>query len=45
VYKELPDLALTKSLENDSKMGLIKPTFKIITPEVTGNLTNSGRVV
>ncbi len=37
MYKELPDLALTKSLENDSKMGLIKPTFKIITPEVTGS--------
>jgi enamine deaminase RidA (YjgF/YER057c/UK114 family) len=37
VYKEVPDIELLKSLQNDFKMGLIKPTYKIITPTQTGN--------
>ncbi len=31
---------MTESLEIDCKMGLIKPTFKIISPELTGNFEN-----
>jgi enamine deaminase RidA (YjgF/YER057c/UK114 family) len=37
VYKEVPDIELSKSLENDFKMGLIKPTYKIIEPDQAGN--------
>jgi len=37
VYKEVPDVELLKSFENDFKMGLIKPVYKIITPDQSGD--------
>lgn len=37
MYKEVPEVELSKSLENDFKMGLVKPTYKIIEPDHIGD--------
>lgn len=37
MYKEVPDVDLSNCLDSDLKMGLVKPVYKIIEPDQTGN--------
>jgi enamine deaminase RidA (YjgF/YER057c/UK114 family) len=39
LYKEVPEVGLSKIFENDFKMGLIKPVYKIITPDQSGDFS------